>query len=80
MRREAATLLLALCLVVTALGCSVDELLGSGAQDTSGDGGTLPDGGRRRDGGSGDNDGGDEDWALSPGFEVPGDAGLQRAQ
>jgi hypothetical protein len=53
--------------------------VGAAALDASGDGGTLPDGGRRRDGGYGDDEGGDDDLVLGQGFEVPGDAGLQRA-
>jgi hypothetical protein len=62
---------LALCLVVTAFGCSVDELVGTGALDTSGDGG------RRRDGGNEDNDGGDNDLVMGTGFGGLSDAGSE---
>jgi hypothetical protein len=51
-------LLLLSCLVVTALGCTVDQLVG--ALDTVDDDGGTTDAGRRRDGGDRDDDGGDE--------------------
>jgi hypothetical protein len=66
-------LLLAACVLLTALGCSVDELVGSGALDTT-------DAGRKRDGGDRDDDGGDDDLVMPPSFLRASDAGVLEAQ
>jgi hypothetical protein len=73
MRASGRLVLLAACVLLTALGCSVNELVGSGALDTT-------DAGRKRDGGDRDDDGGDDDLVLSPTFERASDAGAPEAQ